>query len=110
MSDTFGKTMASVVGGVGEKKLILTDTEGGTYTFKHDSRLPGNGLIHSVKGSLDSLVGVQLFATTLKTDEQGYAWCFRRHDGTPLAEVYWQGIAGGYYGEDYLEEDLALIG
>jgi hypothetical protein len=71
--------------------------------------LPGDGLIHAIKGNLKSLVGVPLFATTLKTDETGYAWCFRSHDGTWLAEVYWLGIASGFYGADYSKENLEPI-
>ena len=45
---TFGKTMVKVEGDIGKRKLVLTDTEGETYTFKHDPRCKGDGLIYAI--------------------------------------------------------------
>jgi len=109
---TYGKTIAKIEIDQDRKKLVLTDTEGETYTFKHDHRLPGSGIIIGIDGDLNSLIGSRLFYTTLRSekgDENNparYAWVFHRiidwhYDGLSsewLATVWWSGEASGYYG------------
>lgn len=102
MSCTLGKTMVSVEFSADRKKLVLTDTEGRTYTFKHDPRCKGSGIIYAIEGDLMKIIGTELSTTTLKVDSYGYGWCFySREDDELLASVWWTGEPGGYYGEDY---------
>ena len=117
-----GKTLASVQGGVGDREIVFTTTDGKRYRMYHDQDCSEDVDLVDVDGDLQSLVGSPILRAEestsssenppgFKPPEYGdgsFTWTFYRL-ATVMSGVTmrWYVESNGYYSESVDFEEMA---
>lgn len=110
ISDFKGKTIESVLGGVGDEEVVFNMTDGTRYTMMHIQDCCEQVLLNDVDGELEDLIGSPiLLAECVNSDgwpapehhDESYTWTFYKLSTIKSsATLRWLGESNWYYSEE----------
>jgi hypothetical protein len=110
VSELKGKTLSSVIGGVGDDRIEFRTTDGETYLMYHEQDCCESVNVEDIVGDLQDLVGSEILLaeevegeTPVDFDERDHesvTWTFYKFaTRRGYVDIRWLGESNGYYSE-----------
>lgn len=113
-----GKTIAAIVGGVGDDEMLFQCTDGSTYKMYHEQSCCESVSVEDIVGDLNDLTDSEVLEAEVVSNAdtpegveapsaESFTWTFYKL-GTRKGSVTirWFGSSNGYYGEGVSFEEV----
>lgn len=108
VSELKGRTLSSIIGGVGDGEIVFVTTEGERYRMFHQQDCCESVSVEDIVGDLQDLVGSEILLAEEVDGEtpadfeayESHTWTFYKFaTRRGYVDIRWLGTSNGYYSE-----------
>lgn len=108
VSELKGRTLSSIIGGVGDGEIVFVTTEGERYRMFHQQDCCESVSVEDIVGDLQDLVGSEILLAEEVDGEtpadfeayESHTWTFYKFATRQgYVDIRWLGTSNGYYSE-----------